>query len=165
MKVAVYISGLNKIGGVESFAINLCNRTGFDLIFDGASLYSLKKLKHKAYHIDHSPNDYDILIIATSWGRMPNNIKAKKNVKDCHADYKAYIAGWNWNYKKLPYTTHHVCVGKHVAKQFELATGLNYDKVIYNLLDTKPVPTKVKSDKLSFITLSRFSREKGFERI
>lgn len=165
MKVAVYISSMWSIGGVETFAINLCNRTGFDLIFDVAQLSSLKKLKNKAYHVDHSPNDYDILIIATAWGRMPNNIKAKRYIQVCHADYQAYIAGWNWSYKKLPYTTHHVCVGKHVAKQFELATGLKHDKVIYNLLDTKPVPTKVKSDKLSFITLSRFSREKGFERI
>jgi len=143
LKVGVYISGLNRIGGVESFAINLCNRTGFDLIFDIAQLSSLKKLKYKAFHVDHSPNDYDILIIATAWGRMPNNIKAKRYIQCVHADYKAYIAGWNWNYKKLPYTTHHVCVGKHVAKQFEIATGLKHDKVIYNLLEKKTIPKKV----------------------
>lgn len=165
MKVAVYISSINACGGVETFAINLCNRTGFDLIFDGAKISSLKKLKYKAYHLDYSPNDYDILIIATAWGRMPNNIKAKKYIQMVHAMYEAYIEGWNWTYKKLPYTTHHVCVGKEVAGSFERATGLKHDKVIYNLLEKKTVPKKVKSDKLSLITLSRFSREKGFERI
>lgn len=165
MKTAVYISGLNKIGGVETFAINLCNRTGFDLIFDVAQISSLKKLKHKAYHLDHSLNDYDVLIIATAWGRMPNNIKSKRYIQVVHADYEAYIKGWNWSYSKLPYTTHHVCVGNHVAKQFEKATGFKHDKVIYNLLEKRPIPKKTKSDKLSFITLSRFSREKGFDRI
>lgn len=134
MEVAVYISGLNKIGGVETFALNLCNRTGFDLIFDMAALLPLKKIKHKAYHIDYCNKKYDVLIIATAWGRMPNNIKAKKYVQMIHADLEAYIAGWNFNYKKLPYTTHHVCVGRHVAKQFELVTGYKCDKVIYNLL-------------------------------
>ena len=43
MKVGVYVSSINKIGGVETFAINLCNRTGFDLIFNTASLSALKK--------------------------------------------------------------------------------------------------------------------------
>jgi len=126
---------MNILGGVETFAINLCNRTGFDLIFDGAQLSSLKKIKHKAYHLDYSPNDYDVLIIATAWGRMPNNIKAKKYVQMIHADLEAYIAGWNFVYKKLPYTTHHVAVGSHVARQFEKVTEYKCDKVIYNLLN------------------------------
>lgn len=165
MKTAVYISGLNKIGGVDTFAINLCNRTGFDLIFDTAELSSLKKIKNKAYHFDYSPNDYDVLIMATAWGRMPNNIKSKKYVQTVHAMYEAYVAGWNWSYTKLPYTTHHVCVGQEVSKSFERATGLKHDKVIYNLLEQRPIPKKKKSDKLSFITLSRISREKGFERM
>lgn len=165
MKVAVYISGLNKIGGVDTFAINLCNRAGFDLIFDTAEISALKKLKYKAYHLDHSPNDYDVLIIATAWGRMPNNIKAKKYIQMVHAMYEAYIEGWNWSYSKLPYTTHHVCVGKEVSKSFERATGLKHDKVIYNILKQRPIPKKTKTEKLSFITLSRISREKGFERM
>lgn len=165
LKTAVYISTLHKLGGVETFAINLCNRTGFDLIFDTAELSSLKKIKNKAYHLDYSPNDYDVIIIATAWGRMPNNIKAKKYVQVIHADYQAYIKGWNFKYSKLSYTTHHVCVGRHVAKQFELVTGYKCNKIIYNLLEQRPIPKKKKSDKLSFITLSRFSREKGFDRI
>lgn len=165
MKVGVYISSMWSIGGVETFARNLCNRTGFDLIFDTAELSSLKKIKNKAYHLDYSPNDYDVLIIATAWGRMPNNIKAKKYVQMIHADLEAYIAGWNFNYKKLPYTTHHVCVGKHVAKQFEKTTGFKHDKVIYNLLEQRAIPKKTKTDKLSFVTISRISREKGFERM
>lgn len=165
MKVAVYISGLHKIGGIETFAINLCNRTGFDLIFDTAEISALKKLKYKAYHLDHYPNDYDVLIIATAWGKMPNIINAKKYVQMVHADYEAYIKGWEFKYSKLPYTTHHIAVGKHVAKQFEKVTDYKIDKVIYNLLEQRPIPKKTKSEKLSFITLSRISREKGFERM
>jgi len=122
------------IGGIETFAINLCNRSGFDLIFDTAEISALKKLKYKAYHLDHSPNDYDVLIIATAWGKMPNNIKAKKYIQMVHAMYDYYIKDWNFVYNKLPYTTHHVCVGKEVAKAFEKTTGYKCDKVIYNLL-------------------------------
>lgn len=164
-KVAVYISNLNAIGGVETFCINLCNRTGFDMIYDKASIKSLKKLKYNAYQINHNKKEYDVLIISSAWGKNPNTIKAKKYIQVVHADYKAYIEGWNFIYKKLPYTTHHTAVGKHVAKQFELVTDYKIDKVIYNLLSDNVKPKKQEPSKLSFITLSRISKEKGFERM
>lgn len=166
MKVAVYISNLNSIGGVETFAINLCNRTGFDLIFDNSSFNSLKKIKNNAYRINYQAKEYDVLIISSAWGKNPDGIKAKKYVQMIHADYKAYIFGWNFKYSKLPYTTHHVAVGNHVAKQFEIVTSLKIDKVIHNLLTDEKVskPTVDKST-LRLVTLSRFSSEKGFDRM
>lgn len=166
MKVGVYISTLHKIGGVETSCINLCNRTGFDLIFDSADILSLKKLKYNAYQLSYAPTDYDALIISTAWGKSPERVKAKVNIQVIHADYKAYIEGWNFRYKKYPFTTHHVAVGNHVAKQFEKVTGFKIDKVIHNLLDKdKEIPEKQQPNKLSFITVSRFAKEKGFERM
>lgn len=165
MKTAVYISTIHKIGGVEAFAINLCNRTGFDLIFDKADFSQLKKLKSNYYQLNHCKKEYDVLILASAWGKTPDNIKAKKYVQVIHADLKEYIENWNFTYNKLPYTTHHVCVGQNVKKSFEEITDYKCDKVIYNLLDKSEIPNNPKNDKLSFITLSRFSKEKGFERI
>jgi len=107
-----------------------------------------------------------VVILATVWKPHPSDIvlKAKKYVQMVHADYEAYIDGWNFKYVKYPFTTHHVAVGDHVAKQFEKVTNFKIDRVINNLLEPYN-PKKIKSDKLSFITLSRFSKEKGFERI
>lgn len=167
MEVAVYVSHLNKIGGVETFAINLCNRTGFDLIFDKAAFSQLKKLQHNAYQIDYLTKTYDVLIIGSAWGRNPDTVKAEKYIQVIHADYRAYIEHWNFTYNKLPYTTHHVAVGHHVAKQFEIVTGYKIDCVINNLLEkgkTIPKPT-IPKEPLRLVTLSRFSKEKGFERM
>lgn len=166
MEVAVYVSHLNKIGGVETFSINLCNRTGFDLIFDKAAFSQLKKLQHNAYQIDYLTKTYDVLIIGSAWGRNPDTVKAEKYIQVIHADYRAYIEHWNFSYNKLPYTTHHVAVGNHVAKQFEIVTGYKIDKVIHNLLTRKrTIKPKIHEQPLRLVTLSRFSKEKGFERM
>jgi glycosyltransferase involved in cell wall biosynthesis len=167
MKVGVYISHLNKIGGVETFAINLCNRTGFDLIFNTASLSALKKVNYKAVSLDFADTDYDVLIIGTAWGKSPDRIKARINIQVVHADYKAYIEGWNFIYKRLPYITHHVAVGHHVAKQFQAVTGYKADRVIHNLLDSPQSVKKAKipASPLKLVTLSRISKEKGFFRM
>ena len=166
MKVAVYISGMNAIGGVETFGINLCNRTGFDLIFDKAEFSQLKKLKYNAYKLGHQ-KEYDVLIIGSAWGKNPDTVKAKKYVQVIHADYKAYIEHWNFTYSKLPYTTHHVAVGNHVARQFEKVTGYKIDSVINNLLEKSEPAQKpdIPKEPLRLVTLSRFSKEKGFERM
>ena len=42
MKVGVFISNLNKIGGIETLVINICNRTGFDLIFKDYDINQLQ---------------------------------------------------------------------------------------------------------------------------
>lgn len=166
MKVAVYISSLNRIGGVETFAINLCNRTGFDLIYSVASMDGLKKLKYNYYNHRYCKKEYDVVILATVWKPHPNfdKLRAKKYIQMVHADYTAYIEEWNFKYEKYPQTTHHVCVGNHVAEMFTKATGYRFDKVIHNLLEPYN-PKKIKSKQLSFITLSRFSKEKGFYRV
>ena len=104
----------------------------------------LKKVNYKAVSLDFADTDYDVLIIGTAWGKSPDRIKARINIQVVHADYKAYIEGWNFIYKRLPYTTHHVAVGHHVAKQFQAVTGYKADRVIHNLLDSPQSVKKVK---------------------
>jgi len=167
MKVGVYTSNLHKIGGIETFAINLCNRTGFDLIFKDYDINQLKKLKHNFYSINHNSGlEYDVIILAQSnWVPYPTRIKAKYFIQTIHADYKEMSEKHGFKYVKFDKTTHHIAVSKHVANVFESVTPYKIDKVIYNLLPNTEVPKVEKHKKLSFITLSRFSKEKGYERV
>lgn len=167
MKVAVYISGLNRIGGVESFAINLCNRTGFDLIYSYADIEQLKKLRYNFYNKKYLKKEYDVIILASAnWGESPGGLRANKFVQTIHADYEIFEKIHRFVYKKYDKVSHHVAVSNYVASQFEKVTPYKVDKVIYNLTDgEKVLKNRDKSDKIKFITVSRFSKEKGFERI
>jgi hypothetical protein len=141
-KIIMYASHLNKIGGVETFVVNFCKRLKghceITFAYDSCDPEMLDKI---AKHVDSyrplrsTPLTADILILATAWGPSPEGrICAPMQVQMVHADYVACIEGWNFKYQKLPSTTHHVAVSKHVAKQFEVATPHKIDKVIYNLL-------------------------------
>lgn len=169
MKIGVYVSHLNKIGGVETSAINLCNRTGWDLIFNSAELNSLAKLKFNFYNQIFVKHTYDVIILQTCWGAKCI-LNAKKYIQVIHADYEAYIEGWDFIYdhKKDPRTNYHIAVSQLVAEKFEKVTKYKIDKVIYNLLDgEKEYPKKAipKKDTLRLVTVSRISKEKGFERM
>lgn len=139
--IIIYASHLNKIGGVETFCVNFCKRLAphFKITFayDSAHFSTLEKIANvvDTQKIDTVKIVADYLIVATAWGKGPEGrISAPVQVQMIHADYVAYIEGWDFKYKKLPNTTHHVAVSRHVANQFELATPYKIDEVIYNLL-------------------------------
>jgi glycosyltransferase involved in cell wall biosynthesis len=171
----IYISRYNSIGGVERFVENFCKRMNkhydITLLFDWAESNSLllemsdfvniKKLDHKEKY------KCDYFINSTAWGYEPyNHIQAKKQIQIIHADFTHVIANWDFQYKKHKNTTHHICVGELVKKAFEVATPYKCDKIIYNLLDnTIKLENKPKNDKLTLITVSRLSGEKGFDRM
>jgi glycosyltransferase involved in cell wall biosynthesis len=171
----IYISRYNSIGGVERFVENFCKRINkhydITLLFDWAESNSLlleisefvnvKKLDHKEKY------KCDYFINSTAWGYEPyNHIQAKKQIQIIHADFTHVIANWDFQYKKHKNTTHHICVGELVKKAFEVATPYKCDKIIYNLLDnTIKLENKPKNDKLTLITVSRLSGEKGFDRM
>ena len=175
MKLFIYISNYNFIGGVERFVENFCKRMNkhyeITLLFDNcqhnelllemSNYCNIEKFdKTKSYTSDY-------FICSTAWGQSPyENINAKKVVQIIHADYRHVIANWNFSYIKHRNTTHHVCVGELVAKSFEIATPYKCDAIIYNLLDnTQKLPKKSKNKLLSLITVSRLSGEKGFDRM
>lgn len=175
MKLFIYISNYNFIGGVERFVENFCKRMNkhydLTLLFDNcqhnelllemSNYCNIEKFdKTKSYTSDY-------FICSTAWGQSPyENINAKKVVQIIHADYRHVIANWNFSYIKHRNTTHHVCVGELVAKSFEIATPYKCDAIIYNLLDnTQKLPKKSKNKLLSLITVSRLSGEKGFDRM
>ena len=175
MKVIIYISNYNSLGGVETFVNNFIKRMNsyfdltllfdqydnVDLLLRAAEHCNVLKLEHDKEYI------CDVFINSTAWGYEPyNNIKANKHIQVVHADYGYYIDGWNFSYKKHKKVTHHVCVGQTVKVAFEKATNFKCDKVIYNLLDNSiKAPVKPKNKKLHLVTLSRISGEKGFNRM
>lgn len=137
----LYASHLNRIGGIETFIFNFCKRLSghYDITFayDTAEPLSLLKVADhvKTHKLHNEKLTADCLIVATAWGKGPEGrIFAPVQVQMVHADYVAYIEGWNFKYSKLPSTTHHIAVGQHVARQFEIATPYKIDEVIYNLL-------------------------------
>lgn len=162
MKIILYISNFNKIGGVEKFVINFYKRIpGVTVLYDNGSPSIGEKINWRKTY------DCDVYIEASAWGRSAfGNINSKVYVQMVHADYRHVISTWNFKYNKHPKTTHHVCVGEIVKEAFEEATPYKCDAVIHNLLDNTIIhDPKHKNDVLTLITVSRLSGEKGFGRM
>lgn len=128
-------------GGVETFCFNTIKALSkyYDITFisnsfTASDIFELAKYCHVKKYNPKEVYKADYCILATAWGVRPTNIKAQKVIQIIHADYEAYIEGWNFKYKKSPITTHHVAVSNHVKTAFEEVTPYKIDKVIYNLL-------------------------------
>lgn len=171
--LGIYISRYNQIGGVERFCENFCKRMSkhYEVTF----LYNwyenpellLKLSKYVKVEKLNDNKEFDYFVCSTAWGVSPYDfITADKVIQVVHADYRHVIHNWNFEYKKHPKVTHHVCVGKLVKEGFEEATPYKCDAIIHNLLDNQiQLEPKVKNDKLTLITVSRLSGEKGFKRM
>jgi len=175
MKVIMYLSNWNLLGGVETFTKNFCKRMSkhYDvtLLYDNVANQSLVTEMQEYCTVSklafNKTYSCDIFISYSAWGKSAfDRIEAKVYVQMVHADYRHIIDGWAFNYKKHPLTTHHVCVGETVKIGFEHVTKLKSDAVIHNLLDNSINHEKKKKNKtLSLITCSRLSGEKGFKRM
>lgn len=175
MKVIIYLSNWNLLGGVETFTKNFCKRMSkhhdVTLLYDNvASMHLIKEMEPycNVEKVNFKQRyKCDVFISASAWGKSAFDvIDSKVYVQTVHADYRVVISGWAFKYKKHPKVTHHVCVGEIVKEGFEATTGLKCDSVIYNLLDnTQKYEKKNKNKILSLITCSRLSGEKGFNRM
>jgi len=175
MKVIIYLSNWNLLGGVETFTKNFCKRMSkhhnVTLLYDNVASPHLITEMQKYCSVEkvNFKHRYkcDVFISASAWGKSVFDvIDSKVYIQTVHADYRLIISGWAFKYKKHPKVTHHVCVGEIVKEGFEISTGLKCDAVIYNLLDnTQKYAPKKKNKILSLITCSRLSGEKGFNRM
>jgi len=173
-KVIIYISNFNLIGGVETSVMNFVKvmhkHCDLSLMYDNYE--NVKTLKIASDYCEVIQADYqkqydcDVFICETAWGRSVYDlINAQKYIQIVHADYGFYINNTKFKYDKHPKITHHVCVGNSVKEAFKKATPYKCDAVIFNFLDPFYKPTKKpKNNKLTLITLSRITKEKGFER-
>lgn len=175
LKVIIYLSNFNAIGGVETFTKNFCKRMSnhcdVTLMYDNvASQELVTEIKEycQVEKIDFKKKYYcDIFISSSGWGKSGfEPVEAKIYIQMVHADYRVIISGWEFRYRKNIKTTHHICVGEIVKQAFEQVTPYKCDAVIHNLLDNTIKQEKKKKNKvLSLITCSRLSGEKGFGRM
>jgi len=168
--IIIYHSCFTSFGGVETFCVNLAHelKKHYDITFISTRFFPLVLEFDNAEILDTTKRyDADVVIFATAWGKLPQNIHGKKVIQMVHAQYDVAIAGWQFVYQRHTYTTHHVCVGNAVKESFERATPYRDAIVIPNLLKSDAIlhPKPEPSNVLRLITASRFSREKGFDRM
>lgn len=162
MKVIIYISHYNTIGGVERFLLNFAKRFPETIVLydEGVCPIGEKIRWSKRYSCD-------IFINVSGIGRNAHDIvEAKSYIHMIHGDYKVLRDNYKFIYKKHPKTTHHIAVSQTAKNSFEEVTGFKCDAVFYNFVDDslKPIE-KPKNDVLKLVTISRISKEKGFERM
>ncbi len=148
MKVIVYLSQFNKIGGVERFVLNLYKRLpNITVLYDEGSPSIGDKVDWSKKY------ECDIFISASAWGRSAFDIvDSKIYIQMIHADYRVIIKNWQFEYKKHPRTTHHICVSETVKEGFEIATPYKCDKVFYNFIDDSlKAIEKPKNDILKYL--------------
>lgn len=162
MKIILYISHFNKIGGVERFVLNLYKRLpNITVLYDEGQPNIGERIKWNQKY------NCDIFISASAWGKPAfDNINAKVYIQMIHADYRNVIENWKFQYNRHPKTNYHICVSETVKEGFEAVTPYKCDAVFYNFVDDsiKPLP-KPKNNILRLVTISRISKEKGFERM
>jgi len=98
MKIILYLSNFNTIGGVERFALNFYKRfPDTQILYDnGNPEIGEKLIRNKKYTCD-------VFISASAWGYSAfDNINAKIYVQMIHADYRNVIENWKFKYIKHP---------------------------------------------------------------
>lgn len=167
MKLIVYHSYVNKIGGVETLSYNFCKQLSkhYDILFLYESC-DLDQLLRISQYVDcekydkHKTYECDVCILNSSWGNYPETVLAKEYIQMIHANYKEMLEKHNWRYKKWHKTTKHLAVSESVCKIFNEMYNENAT-VMYNLLDeikeTKPI--------LKLVSATRLSAEKGYKRM
>lgn len=170
-KVILYTHKLNPIGGIETFCYNFCKRLSpyidITFLYTEADMKQLLRISDHVNTVKYTGQHLtcDTLIMASAWGKNPENVQADKVIQMIHADYGAYIKNWNFTYTPWHKTTHHLAVGQHVKNSFEKTQNKTVDYLVYNILDNFSPKERVKSNHLRLITLSRISKEKGFPRM
>lgn len=175
MKIIIYISNWNALGGVETFTKNLAKRLSkhvdVTLMYDNVASGHLVAEMQKYCSVEkinfRQRYSCAVFISASAWGKLAFDIiDSKIYIQTVHADYRVIIDGWAFKYKKHPKVTNHICVGEVVKEGFEITTGLKCDAVIYNLLNNEiKTEKKLKNKILTLVTCSRLSGEKGFKRM
>lgn len=171
-KVMVYVSSLVKIGGIETFLYNfgkhfrdrnltlLIGRVVYDQLWFLSHIYD-------NIIIDNPTRTYDcdtLLIVHAMDNIAYRRVKSNAAYQMVHCDWSNMIKVYPYNsgFKWRPeYGLKGVISVSETARQ-GLLDAFKFDsKVIYNVLDDDLSDNKT----MTFITLSRASREKGIDRI
>src|SRR5690606_19819520 len=127
MKIIVYHSHLNIIGGCETVVYNLLKGLSkkYDILFlyqSGAKeqVNRISRFVKTEQYDSLKQYKCDLCLCNTSWGGYPDTVTASsgKYWQMIHADYEI-LKKSGWIYEKWNKTTRHIAVGQHVKETFE----------------------------------------------
>ena len=163
--IIIYHDYIPRLGGIESAVYNLAkllNEEGYKVTIcfrscqDNKSLFKYAEAGDVVKIIPDKIIKADVCLIASNH-EIPKQIEAKRFLQWIHSDYTKYPVKLR-NAGKVEY----VSVTKHVADVIKKLEGVD-STVIYNLLT--PDFGQDKRRVLRLVTNSRFSAEKGFDRM
>lgn len=165
MKLLIYQTRLDTIGGVETFVVNfvkaLWQYYDIKILYDTADSRQLRRIGQyvELERYDRSKKyETDIFMRTSTWKVPIDNIKAKKYVDMCHNDYK-YLKSkgvLSHTYTPLPWECETVGCGENAAEGYRKTTGKKAI-AIENLLGEKKKPEKI----LKLFSSCRLNDEKG----
>lgn len=168
MKIIFYQSNICQMGGVETFAYNWCwwMRNYYDITLlyctgDYHMINRLKKLVKTEVYEEGKEYECDVFIRNSVWGKIPNNIKAKRMIEMRHANYK-YLLDKGLLYKQYSNMgiKEIVGCGEFVSKMSNLVLKDN-PTTIKNIL----LPRRQTNKVLHLISCMRIDQAKGWDRM
>ena len=172
MKILLYTSDIQKVGGIETSFFELAkflksNNYDVGVRFNVINPMQQERYREAGIDVRHEvPEMCDILIIGSIW-RRPRMIKAKVTVQGVHADWTdSYWNGAGSGLQMINRADNNVdmyaCVSESSASFVRKATNKQVI-VMNNLAPVKSVVKRSKGDKVVFGAFTRMTAEKGLK--
>ena len=167
-KIIFYQSSFCPIGGVETMAYNWCwwMRNYFDITIlycsgDVERIRKMSRLAKMEKYEEGKTYECDIFFRNSVWGKIPQNIKAKRMIEMRHANYKYLLDnGWLFSQYNDMGIKEIVGCGEFVSKMSHEALGDN-PTTIKNIL----LPRKKTEKIIKLISCTRLDPQKGWNRM
>lgn len=165
MRLLIYQTRLEEIGGVETFVVNfvkaLWQYYDIKILYDGGDSRQIRRISQYVDVEKYDPKatyETDIFMRTSTWKVPRNNIVAKRYIDMRHNNFK-YLKDHgvlNGTYVPLPWKSEVVGCGENAAKASEKALG-EKAIAIENLLDEKKPTKRI----LKLFSSCRLNDEKG----
>lgn len=165
MRIIIFHTYIPEIGGVETFTYNMSQLADYYdvmLLYGNCHPKQLERLSQKFYCEKYDPQkqyECEILLLATSWGKMPENITSTQNKywQMIHANYEEITKRvTDFKYEPWHKVTKFIAVSNTVAQAFKRLYGFDC-VVMYNV--------QYEKQPLRLISATRLTVEKGYERM
>lgn len=172
MKILLYTSDIQKVGGIETSFFELAkflksNGCDVGVRFNVIAPMQLKRYKDAGIDVRHESSEIcDILIIGSIW-RRPKMIKSKVTVQGVHADWTdsywgGAASGLNMVSRANKDVDVFACVSKS-SSEFVKRIAKKPVIVMNNLAPEKTSIKRSKSDTVRFGAFTRMTAEKGLK--
>lgn len=165
MRLLIYQTNLDTIGGIETFLVNFINALwqyyDITVLYDTADRRQIRRIapyvEIEKYNTAKT-YETDIFMRTSTWRVPTNNIKAKRYIDMAHNnfDYLKKNGILHQTYQPLPWKCDVVACGDDAAKSYKKALGIKAIP-IENLLGERKKANKI----LKLISFCRLNDEKG----